>query len=88
MESAAYELSWALERVTAADIPIRKLWMVGGAAQSPLWPIILANVTGIPIQLPQYDNWPALGAAILAGYGVGVFESYGAGLENFQKSHN
>ncbi|MAT41189.1 MAG: hypothetical protein CL609_02530 [Anaerolineaceae bacterium] len=86
MESAAYELRWALERVTAANIPIRKLWMVGGAAQSPLWPTILANVTRIPIQLPQYDNWPALGAAILAGCGVGVFKDLEYGLERFQKS--
>jgi sugar (pentulose or hexulose) kinase len=86
MESAAYELRWALERVTAANIPIQKLWMVGGATQSPLWPTILANVTGIPIQLPQYDNWPALGAAILAGCGVGVFKDLAYGLEKFQKS--
>jgi xylulokinase len=85
MESAAFELRWALEPVLSANIPIEKLWMVGGAAQSPLWPSILADVTGIPICLPDYDTWPALGAAILAGYGSGAFASLEMGLQKFQK---
>jgi xylulokinase len=86
MEGAAFELRWALEQVLSANIPIEKLSMVGGAAQSPLWPQILANVTGIPICLPEYDHWPALGAAILAGYGIGAFTNLIQGLEKFQKS--
>jgi xylulokinase len=85
MESAAFELRWALEPVLSANIPIEKLWMVGGAAQSPLWSSILADVTGIPICLPDYDTWPALGAAILAGYGSGAFASLEMGLQKFQK---
>ena len=85
MESAAFELRWALEPVSASNLPIERLWMVGGAAQSPLWPAILADVTGIPISLPQYDTWPALGAAILAGFGAGEFSTLEQGLAVFQK---
>ena len=85
MESAAFELRWALAAIEQAGMPVDKLWMVGGAAQSPHWPAILANATGRSICLPQYDNWPALGAAILAGIGVGVFESIDEGLKRFQK---
>jgi len=85
MESAAFELRWALEPVLSANIPIEKLWMVGGAAQSLLWSSILADVTGIPISLPDYDTWPALGAAILAGDGSGAFASLEQGLQKFQK---
>jgi xylulokinase len=87
MESAAFELRWALEPVLAAGLPIERLWMVGGAARSPLWPSILADVTGLPIRLPEYDNWPALGAALLAGHGLGAFASLEEGLARFQKSH-
>jgi len=87
MESAAFELRWALEPVLAAGLPIERLWMVGGAARSSLWPSILADVTGIPIRLPDYDTWPALGVALLAGYGIGAFESLEDGLARFQKPH-
>ncbi len=85
MESAGFELRWALAALTATQMPIDRLWMVGGAANSPHWPQILANITGVPIQLPSYDNWPALGAALLAGVGVGIFDDIPAGLVHFGK---
>ena len=86
MESAAFELRWALSAIQNANLPVEKLWMVGGAAQSSHWPAILADVLNIPIYVPQYDNWPALGAAILAGVGLGLFDSIEDGQERFQKS--
>jgi xylulokinase len=88
MESAGFELCWALQELRSAGHPVNQLWMVGGAANSEHWPTILANITGIPISLPAYDNWPALGAALLAGVGVGVFDDIGGGLENFGKLAN
>jgi xylulokinase len=86
LEGAAFELRWALEIIRESGLPIERLYMMGGAAESPHWPSILATVTGIPICLPNYDNWPALGAALLAGVGAGVYESVAGGLKNFEKS--
>jgi len=86
MESAGFELRWALEPVLDAGIPVEKLWMVGGAAQSEIWPSILSNITGIPICIPDYDQWPVLGAAILAGVGTGVYQNVQSGLKVFAKS--
>jgi len=85
MESAGYELRWALAALENAQMPVEFLWMVGGAANSPHWPRILSNITGIPIRLPEYDNWPALGAALLAGVGVGIFDGISDGLAYFGK---
>lgn len=85
MESAGFELRWALEALRTARMPIERLWMVGGAAGSPHWPAILANITGLPIQVPTYDNWPAMGAALLAGVGVGIFDGISDGLAYFGK---
>jgi xylulokinase len=73
MEGAAYELRWALKEIERAGMPVEQMWMMGGAAKSPLWPSILADVTGVPLALPQYEHWPAVGAAILAGIGAGVY---------------
>lgn len=85
MESAGYELRWALEAIRIAEQPLECLWMVGGAAQSTVWPSILSEITGLPIQIPEYDHWPALGAAILAGVGCGLYENIDTALTFFKK---
>lgn len=85
LESAAFELRWVLEIIQQAGLPVERLWMIGGAAKSPHWPSILATVTEVPLSLPQYDNWPAIGAAVLAGVGVGLFKSVEDGLIHYQK---
>ncbi|MDR2097820.1 MAG: autoinducer-2 kinase [Spirochaetaceae bacterium] len=46
----------------------------GGAAKSGLWAQILADVLGIPVRVPAVKEATALGAAILAGFGVGLFK--------------
>lgn len=86
MEAAAYELRWALERLNGAGRAIHEMWMIGGATKSPLWPQIVATVTGLPLSLTQYAYGPALGAAILGGMGLGLFDSVEAGLSRFPLS--
>ncbi len=86
LEGAAFELRWALENIRQAGLPVEHLWVAGGATRSPVWPQILADVSGLPISLTQYAQWPALGAAILAGVGAGSFETLEAGIARFQKS--
>lgn len=76
LESAAYELRWALDDIRKFGFSPRQLWMVGGATRSPVWAGILADVTGIPISLTQYSHGPALGAALLAAKGLGYLEDF------------
>jgi len=85
LEGAAFELRWALENIKQAGLPAEHVWVAGGATQSPVWPQILADVSGVSIWLTQYAQWPALGAAILAGLGAGLFETLEAGIARFQK---
>lgn len=47
----------------------------GGASKSPLWCQILADVMGMPVKVPVVKEATALGAAIIAGYGVGLFKN-------------
>jgi sugar (pentulose or hexulose) kinase len=65
--------------------PLERMWMIGGATASPLWPAIVADVTGLPLSLPQGKHWPAVGAAILAGVGAGAFESLTTAQARFQR---
>ena len=73
LESAAYELKWALEQLSTTGMSIDQMWMIGGATRSPVWPQIIADATGVEVLLTQYSHGPALGAAMLAGIGMGVF---------------
>ena len=46
----------------------------GGASKSPLWCQILADVLGLPVKVPVVREATALGAAMLAGIGIGVYK--------------
>lgn len=72
-EGIAYEVRWALATLTAANLPAHGLWMSGGATHSPGWLALLASVAAMPVYAAPGANWPARGAALLAGVGVGLF---------------
>ena len=74
MEGVACELRWALDEIRAAGMMVDELTMVGGAARSPIWPQIVADVTGVNVSVPAITEAASWGAAVLAGIGVGVFE--------------
>jgi xylulokinase len=86
LEAAAYEAKWALERLREAGLAIEQMWMIGGATHNPIWPQIVADVTGVSVLLSQYSHGPALGATILAGVGLGVFDSVEAAQARFRVS--
>jgi len=86
LEGIAFEVRWALEMMRRAELSVERLWVAGGATQSQTWTQILADVCNVPLLLTQYAHWPALGAAILAGFGVGVFDTLEAGIARFQRS--
>jgi autoinducer 2 (AI-2) kinase len=46
----------------------------GGAGRGRLWPQIMADVLGVPVHIPAVTESSALGAAICAGTGAGVYQ--------------
>lgn len=57
----------------------------GGASKSPLWSQILADVLGMPVKVPVVKEATALGAAIMAGTGVGIYSSFEEGAKRTVK---
>ena len=49
---------------------------MGGSANSLLWTQIKADITGKDVVVPASDTASTLGAAILAGVGVGFYKDY------------
>ncbi len=52
-----------------------ELVFTGGAAKGTLWPQIMADMLGVPVHVPAVTESSALGAAICAGTGAGIFAS-------------
>ncbi|MDR2656328.1 MAG: FGGY-family carbohydrate kinase [Oscillospiraceae bacterium] len=75
MESVAFSLRHNLEVASAAGAAVGELSAMGGSANSRVWTQIKADVTGHEIAVPGADDATTLGAAILAGVGVGLFPS-------------
>lgn len=76
MEGVAYSLKHNLEIARAAGAEVKVLRAMGGAANSVLWTQIKADVTGMPIIAVSSDTATTLGAAILAGVGVGFYSDF------------
>lgn len=54
---------------------VQQVRVSGGGAKSPLWRQILADVCGVDLVTVQATEGAALGAALLAGMGTGVWSS-------------
>ncbi len=76
MEGVAYSLRHNLEVAKAAGAEVKVLRAMGGAANSILWTQIKADITGLPIVAVASDTATTLGAAILAGVGVGYYSDF------------
>ena len=76
MEGVAYALRHNLETAEAAGAKAGILRAMGGSANSRIWKQIKADVTGCGIEVPASDTATTLGAAILAGVGTGVYQSF------------
>ena len=76
MEGVAYALRHNLETAEAAGARAETLRAMGGSANSRIWTQIKADVTGRNIEVPASDTATTLGAAILAGVGTGVWNSF------------
>jgi autoinducer 2 (AI-2) kinase len=73
-ESAAYVSRAHLGIVEElTGLAVDDVVLTGGAAKGRLWPQIVADTLGLPVRIPVVKESTALGAAILAGVGVGLY---------------
>jgi xylulokinase len=75
IEGVAFQYAETLELLAELGIKPTEASIVGGEAKSDLWNQIKADVTGLKLFVPDVMNAAALGAAILAGVGGGIYRS-------------
>ncbi len=76
MEGVAYSLKHNLDIAESTGAAVEELRAMGGSANSFLWTQMKSDITGKPITVPSSDTATTLGAAILAGVGVGLYKSF------------
>lgn len=75
LEGVSYGLRDSFAIMEEMGLPISQVRASGGGAKSSLWRQIQADVTGYTHVTIDVDEGPALGVALLAGVGTGVYES-------------
>lgn len=74
MEGVCYSQKQCVDVLAGMGVPTGDMMACGGGARSPLWRQMLSDVYGCAVKTSKAsDEGPALGAAILAGVGAGVF---------------
>jgi autoinducer 2 (AI-2) kinase len=89
-EAAAYVSRGHLDIVAeVAELDVDQVVFTGGAANGELWSQILADVLGVPVHVPAVRESTALGAAVCAGVGAGIFASLTdvSKLVRFERTH-
>ncbi len=91
IEEAAAYVSYGhlkvIEEVTGQ--PCKQVVFTGGASKGSLWPRVVADVLGLPVRVPKVKESTALGAAIFAGIGAGIYQdvtSAAAQVTSFERT--
>ncbi|MGC6404903.1 autoinducer-2 kinase [Bisgaard Taxon 45] len=90
-ENAAIVSSYNLDQVEKfSGVKLTSIVFAGGGSKGKLWSQILADVTGLVVNIPVVKEATALGCAIAAGVGVGLYPSLseaGRKLVKFERQH-
>ena len=73
LEGVSYSLRDCLEVLREMNINVTDMTAVGGGS-SPLWQKIISGTYNVPIKTPINNEGPALGVAILAAVGIGLYK--------------
>ena len=73
LEGVAFGLRDSLEVARSLGINIERTKICGGGAKSPLWKKIIANVMDLKVDVPENEEGPSMGGAMLAAVGCGAY---------------
>ncbi len=75
MEGVSYSLRDCVEVMREMKISVTDMMACGGGGSSPLWRQMLADLYACPVKTTQNKEGPALGVALLAAVGAGIYST-------------
>ena len=87
LEGLAYAVRANVEQIlTLSGSQLSGLWLCGGITRSTLWTRLVSDVLECPVHVSASAEATALGAAICAGVGAGLFPDLAAGAKRLAKT--
>lgn len=78
LEGITFGLLDNLDLIRSVGIRADEILLAGGGARSPFWHQLCADAFGLPVAVASGDEGGALGVALLAGVGIGVWPDVAA----------
>ena len=75
LEGVSFSLKNCLDIIEDMNVKVEDIRVSGGGAESEIWRQILSDILEYPLSTVKASEGPALGVAILAGVGAGVYDS-------------
>lgn len=75
-EGVAFIHKYHVDFLKAAGLPLESVRLTGGTSKSRVWNQIFANVLQTPVIGVECEETGALGSAIAAGIGAGIYRDY------------
>ena len=75
LEGVSFSLKNCLDLIENMNVNVNEIRVSGGGAESSVWRQILADIFQYPLTTVKASEGGALGVAILAGVGVGIYDS-------------
>lgn len=85
LEGMACAVRANVEQVAAVGGMPERVWLGGGISRSALWTQIVSDVLGYPVLVSASSEATALGAAICAGVGAGLFADLETGAQKLAR---
>ena len=82
MEGVSYSLCDCNEILKEMGVDVTQMMACGGGGRSPVWRQMLADLYGCTVKTVKQEEGPALGVAILAGVGCGIYPSVEAACDS------
>ena len=89
LEGMAYAVRANVEQIIhITGVPVQTMWLGGGFTRSQTWTKLVSNVMNCKVIISASPESSAIGAAICAGVGAGVYPDLAAGVKSVGTSEH
>ncbi|MCI2263515.1 xylulokinase [Xanthomonas indica] len=87
MEGATYSLKYGFDAFVRAGMHFERIVLTGGGSNSGAWRQLVADVFGLPVDVPTQPEGAAFGAALQALWAVGLARGDAASIADIAQRH-